>query len=155
MWTILVLNGPNVNLLGTRLQDLYGWRSMEELEAICVAAAKDIGVNMEFRQTNHEGVLIDWLHDARGKADGIVLNASAHARTSLVLHDAVEGILLPVIELHITNIYRRDSYRPPSYLSKVATGVICGLGLEGYPIAIRAMKDILDRRAAAPNEKGH
>ena len=155
MYTILVLNGPNVNLLGTRLQDLYGWRSMEELEKICFDAAKEIGVNIEFRQTNHEGVLIDWLHDARGKADGIVLNASAYARTSLVLHDAVEGILLPVIELHITNIFRRDSYRPPSFLSKVAAGVICGLGLEGYPIAIRAMRDLLDRRAKDGTAGGH
>ena len=148
MWRVLVLNGPNVNLLGTRLLDLYGRGSMEDLKKRCETSALELGIEMEFRQTNHEGVLIDWLHDARGNADGIVLNAAAHARTSLVLHDAVEGILMPVIELHITNIYKRDSYRPPSYLSRVASGVIFGFGQDGYPLALRAMRDMLDRRAA-------
>jgi 3-dehydroquinate dehydratase-2 len=148
MARVLVLNGPNLNLLGIREPHLYGTAALEDARVLCESEAKALGMEIDFRQTNHEGVLIDWVHEAHFSFDGIVINAAALARTSLSLHDAVKAITAPVVEIHITNIYQRDSYRPPSFLSKAAHGVICGFGHEVYPLGLRALHGVLAKRAA-------
>jgi 3-dehydroquinate dehydratase-2 len=140
---VFVLNGPNLNMLGVREPELYGMHTLDDVRELCLAEGHRLQLDIDFRQTNHEGVLIDWVHESHGKAAGIVLNASALARTSLVLHDAVKAVEAPVIEVHITNIYARASYRPPSYLSRVAHGVISGFGIHGYPMALRALHGML------------
>jgi len=142
MQKVFVLNGPNLNLLGIRQPELYGTQSLNDVRLLCIREAEILDFEIDFRQTNHEGLLVDWVHEAHEKKAGIVINASALARTSLSLHDAVAGITMPVIEIHITNIYRREAYRPPSYLSKVAAGMICGFGLDVYPLGLRALKTI-------------
>jgi 3-dehydroquinate dehydratase II len=148
MTKVLVLNGPNLNLLGIREPHLYGSGTLEDARALCALEAEALGLDIDFRQTSHEGVLIDWVHEAHFSFDGIVINAAALARTSLALHDAVKGIAVPVVEIHITNIYQRDSYRPPSFLSKAAHGVICGFGQEVYPLGLRALYGVLAKRPA-------
>jgi len=143
MSSILVLNGPNLNLLGTRQPDVYGATTLVEIEAMCHAAAKPLGARIDFQQSNHEGALIEALHDARGSQDGIVLNAGAYTHTSVALMDAISSIELPVIELHLSNIHAREEFRHHSYIAPVALGQICGLGPAGYPLAIRAMVEHL------------
>ena len=143
MQTIYVLNGPNLNLLGTREPELYGTQTIDDLRALCDRVGSSLGFKIDFRQTNHDGVLIDWVHEAHKGSAGVVLNAAALARTSLSLHDAVKAVSVPVVEVHITNIYKRESYRPPSSLSKVAVGVICGFGLDVYSLGLHALKTIL------------
>lgn len=145
----LVLNGPNLNMLGIREPHLYGARTLADARALCEAEAAALGVATEFRQTNHEGVLIDWVHEAHTAFDGIVINAAGLARTSIILHDAVKAIGVPVVEIHITNIYQRDAWRPPSMLSKAVQGLVCGFGLEVYPLGMRALHGVLRKRAAS------
>ncbi|MDB5370819.1 MAG: aroQ [Roseomonas sp.] len=145
---IMVLNGPNLNLLGLREPELYGPGTLEDVRLLCEAEAAELGVRIDFRQTNHEGILLDWVHEAQTGAAGIVINAAALARTSLSLHDAVKGITVPVVEIHITNIYQRDAWRPSSYLSKAAVGVICGFGHDVYPLGMRALCNHLNRKKA-------
>ena len=140
---IFILNGPNLNMLGIREPELYGTQTLDDVRGICEETARELGLDVDFRQTNHEGVLIDWIHESHEKASGIVLNAAALARTSLILHDAVKAVKTPVIEVHITNIYSKASYRPPSYLSRVAHGVICGFGVDVYPLGLLALHDLL------------
>jgi 3-dehydroquinate dehydratase II len=141
--TVFVLNGPNINLLGTREPELYGTQTFDDLRALCDKVGSSLGFKIDFRQTNHDGALIDWIHEAQHSSVGVVLNAAALARTSLSLHDAVKAVSVPVIEVHITNIYKRDSYRPPSFLSKAAVGVICGFGLDVYSLGLHALKTML------------
>ena len=136
--TILVLNGPNLNMLGSREPDVYGAVTLAEIEAECRKAGGQAGCTVECRQSNHEGVLIDWIHDALGTADAIVINAGAYTHTSIALHDALKLTGLPVIEVHLTNIYKREDFRHHSHISTVANGVICGLGPQGYVFAIEA-----------------
>jgi 3-dehydroquinate dehydratase-2 len=145
----LVLNGPNLNMLGLREPHLYGTGTLADAKAMCEAEAAALGMEMDFRQTNHEGVLIDWVHEAHSAFDGIVINAAGLARTSIILHDAVKAIGTPVIEIHITNIYTRDAWRPPSMLSKGVVGMVCGFGLDVYPLGLRALHGVLARRNAA------
>jgi 3-dehydroquinate dehydratase-2 len=140
---VFILNGPNLNMLGIREPELYGTRSLKDLEALCLAEAERLDLRIAFRQSNHEGELIDWIHESHDGAAGVVLNASALARTSLSLHDAVKAVRTPVIEVHITNIFAKASYRPPSYLSHVATGVISGFGLESYALGLRAIRHLI------------
>jgi 3-dehydroquinate dehydratase-2 len=147
---VFILNGPNLNMLGIREPELYGTRTLEDVHTICAKTARELGLDIDFRQTNHEGVLIDWIHESHEKAAGVVLNAAALARTSLSLHDAVKAVKTPVIEVHITNIYSKASYRPPSYLSRVAHGVICGFGLDVYPLGLRALHDLLKSGQSQP-----
>jgi 3-dehydroquinate dehydratase-2 len=146
---VFVLNGPNLNMLGVREPGLYGTHTLEDVRELCRAEGSRLHLDFYFRQTNHEATLLDWVHESHGKAAAIVLNAAALARTSLVLHDAVNAVKTPVIEVHITNIHSRASYRPPSYLSRVAHGVISGFGILVYPMALRAVHSMLneDRRA--------
>lgn len=136
---ILILNGPNLNLLGTRQPEVYGPVTLQDIEDMCVAKAQVLGVTVTFVQSNHEGVLIDHLHAARGVHDGIILNAGAYTHTSIALMDAVSSIMLPVVELHLSNIHAREAFRQRSYIAPVAVGQICGFGAAGYPLAMEAL----------------
>jgi 3-dehydroquinate dehydratase-2 len=140
---ILILNGPNLNLLGSRQPEVYGPTTLNDIEAICAAKAISLGVTVEFVQSNHEGVLIDRLHAARGVFDGIILNAGAYTHTSIALMDAVASIMLPVVELHLSNIHAREAFRHQSYIAPVAIGQICGFGAAGYPLAMEALTGYL------------
>lgn len=152
MKPIYILNGPNLNLLGQREPHIYGAETVADLQKRAESRAAKHGLAIEFRQSNHEGVLIDWLHEAREKAAAIIINAGGLSHTSVALPDALLALDMPVIEVHITNIYRREPYRHHSYVSAAATGVICGLGPTGYEIALDALaerlksddKDMLD-----------
>lgn len=139
MTSILVLNGPNLNLLGQRQPDVYGRTTLADIEQMCADKAKALGVDLEFRQSNDEGALLDMIHEARGVHDGIILNAGAYTHTSVALRDAISSVELPVIELHLSNIHAREEFRHHSYISGVALGLICGFGAAGYPMAVEAM----------------
>jgi 3-dehydroquinate dehydratase-2 len=138
--TVYVLNGPNLNLLGTREPEKYGRATLADVERLCREAAKAHGLAVEFRQSNHEGAIVDWIQEAaREKAVGIVLNPAAYTTTSVAILDAILAAQIPVIEIHITNIHARESFRHDSYVSKVARAVICGFGVEGYRLAISGL----------------
>ena len=139
MTSILVLNGPNLNLLGTRQPEVYGLTTLDDIEAMCRSRGDEIGVGIEFRQTNHEGVLIDSIHEARGEPHGIVLNAGALTHASIGLMDALAGVGLPCIELHLSNVHAREPFRHRSYLAPVSFGIICGFGASGYLMAMDGM----------------
>lgn len=136
---ILILNGPNLNLLGQREPRHYGHETLADIEARCRAVADSCGLIIDFRQTNHEGELIDWLHGARGSAAGVVLNAGAYTHTSIALLDAVRALDVPLIEVHLSNVFARERFRHRSFIAPAATGVICGLGGNGYVFAIEAL----------------
>jgi 3-dehydroquinate dehydratase-2 len=138
---ILVLNGPNLNLLGTREPAVYGHATLDDVEALCRTAAAERGAEAECRQSNHEGVLIDWVQAAgvayrAGELAGIVFNAGGYTHTSVALHDAIKGAGVPVIEVHISNVHAREAFRHHSYLSPVAAGIVVGFGIAGYVLAI-------------------
>ncbi len=139
MISILILNGPNLNLLGTRQPDIYGSATLSDIEAACRARAVKMGVEIAFAQSNCEGVLIDHIHEARGRHDGIILNAGAYTHTSIALMDAIASVGLPVIELHLTNVHARETFRHVSHISRVALGLICGFGPVGYELALEAL----------------
>ena len=141
---VLVLNGPNLNLLGTRKPEVYGSTTLADVKALCETEGKVLGVGIDFRQSNHEGDLIDWIHEAgaahkRGELVGAVMNPGAFTHTSVALHDAIEGTSLPLVELHISNVHSREDFRHHSYISPVARGIIVGLGVTGYALAIRGL----------------
>lgn len=136
---ILILNGPNLNLLGTRQPEVYGTTTLSDIEDACARHAKALGVEVSFMQSNHEGQLIDAIHAARGTYDGIILNAGAYTHTSIALMDAIASVALPAIELHLSNVHAREDFRHTSYISKVALGIIAGFGAGGYPLAISAL----------------
>ena len=136
---ILVLNGPNLNLLGTREPGIYGHTTLAEIEAACVAHGRTLGLEVQCAQSNHEGALVDHLHAARGAMAGVVLNAGAYTHTSVALRDAISATGLPVIELHLSNTHARESFRHVSFLAPVCIGVIQGFGARGYPLAITAL----------------
>ena len=140
---VLVLNGPNLNLLGTREPDIYGAVTLQDIDALCRTTGAEAGIEVDFRQSNHEGVLIDWIHEARGTADAILINPGALSHTSLAIHDALKGVGLPVAEVHISNIHQREAVRHHSFVSAVAFGVICGFGATGYRLALLALADKL------------
>lgn len=140
---IFVLNGPNLNLLGTREPAIYGRETLADVAAICHEAAARLGLEVEFRQTNHEGQLIDWIQEARTKAAGIILNAGAYTHTSIALLDALTASEKPIVEVHLSNIYRRESFRHHSYVSPAARGVICGFGPRGYVLALEGIADLV------------
>jgi 3-dehydroquinate dehydratase II len=140
---VAVLNGPNLNLLGLREPDKYGTATLDDLEALCAEVADRLGLAIDFRQTNGEGELITWVQECRGRAAGIVINPAGYTTTSIALMDALLAVELPVIEVHITNIHRREAFRQHSYVSKAATGVIAGLGVQGYALALRAMAGLI------------
>ncbi len=139
MTSILILNGPNLNLLGKRQPEVYGSTTLSDIEKMSRDAAKSLGVSIAFQQHNSEGDLVDQIHAARDVHDGIILNAGAYTHTSIALMDAVSSVELPVIELHLSNVHAREEFRHVSYIAKVALGVICGFGAQGYPLALEAM----------------
>ena len=143
MPTIFILNGPNLNLLGVREPATYGYDTLADVEQRCLARGRALDLAIDFRQTNHEGQLVDWIHEARQTADGIVLNAGAFSHTSIAILDALNAAALPVIEVHLSNIYRREEFRHHSYVSRAARGVICGFGGHGYELALMALARLL------------
>jgi len=140
---ILVLNGPNLNLLGTREPGTYGSQTLADIEKLCKEDANSLGLKLDFRQSNHEGELVSWIQDARKTTDGIVINPAAYSHTSVAIHDALRAVGLPTIEVHLTNIHTREPFRHHSYVSSVALGVICGLGAAGYRYALAALAEKL------------
>lgn len=140
---IVVLNGPNLNLLGTRQPQMYGAATLDDVEALCAATAEALGLAIDFRQTNGEGELISWVQECRGRAAGIVINPAGYSHTSVALMDALLAVELPVVEVHITNIHRREEFRHHSYVSKAATGVVAGFGIRGYALALQAIAEMV------------
>ncbi|MDA8445275.1 type II 3-dehydroquinate dehydratase [Paracidovorax valerianellae] len=141
MKTVFVLNGPNLNLLGTREPSVYGVQTLADVETMCAQACDRHGFALQFRQSNHEGELVDWVHEAgrlhaAGELAGLVLNAAAYTHTSVALLDAVKGTGVPLVELHISNVHAREPFRHHSYLSSAARAVMCGFGVQGYVLAI-------------------
>ena len=146
--TILVLNGPNLNLLGVREPETYGRETLAEIEEACLERAAALDLAVDFRQSNSEGQLIDWIQEARESADGIIINAGAYTHTSIAILDALRAAELPVIEVHLSNIFRREAYRHTSYISAAAKGVICGFGSQSYILALDAIAYVLENEAA-------
>lgn len=142
--TIFVLNGPNLNMLGVREPQIYGSDTLADIEAACAERAGELGLDVDFRQSNQEGQIVDWIHEARQGADGIVINPAALTHTSVAVHDALKIAELPVIEVHLSNTHKREEWRKHSYVSPVATGVIMGFGAQGYLLALDAMARILE-----------
>lgn len=145
---VLVLNGPNLNLLGTREPEIYGRTTLAEVEARCVELGRGLGLEVDCRQSNHEGELVTWVQQAREERQGLVINAGAYTHTSLALHDAVKASGLPAIEVHLSNIHQREEFRRHSYLALAAVGMICGLGPLGYELALQALAVRLGAGAA-------
>jgi 3-dehydroquinate dehydratase-2 len=141
---VLVLNGPNLNMLGKRQPHIYGRETLADVEKSCREEAGRLGLAVDFAQSNHEGVLVDLIQAARDKNSGIVINAGAYTHTSVALLDALNAAELPTVEVHISNIYKRESFRHRSYISPAAVGVIAGLGIQGYLLALQAMARLLE-----------
>ncbi|HEX9858513.1 MAG TPA: type II 3-dehydroquinate dehydratase [Paracoccaceae bacterium] len=140
---IYILNGPNLNLLGLRQPEIYGRETLADVEAACAALAVDLGLSIRFHQSNHEGQIIDWIHEARGQGAGIVINPAAYTHTSVGILDALNAFEGPVLEVHISNVHKREAFRHHSYVSLRAEGVIAGLGTEGYLLALRRMATLV------------
>ena len=145
---ILILNGPNLNMLGKREPALYGAGTLADIEMACVEKGKQLGLDIDFRQSNTEGTLVDWIQAPAGTFAGIVINAGAYTHTSVALHDALRAAALPVIEVHLSNVYAREAFRHHSYISPVAKGIIVGLGPQGYTMAIDALYTLLNAEAS-------
>ena len=146
---VLVLNGPNLNMLGVRQPEIYGRETLGDIEVACKERAVELDVAVELRQSNYEGELIEWIHEARDNADGIIINPAALTHTSVALHDALLLAELPVIEVHLSNIHAREAFRHHSYVSPVARAVICGLGGFGYICALEAMSRLIAAQEAS------
>ena len=143
--TVYVLNGPNLDLLGAREPEAYGRSTLDDVERLCRKAGEPLGLEVEFRQSNHEGELIDWIHEAEAKkAAGIVLNPAGYTHTSVAIRDAIAAIAVPVIEVHISNIFAREGFRHFSHIAPVAKGTLCGFGINGYALAIRALAAMIE-----------
>jgi 3-dehydroquinate dehydratase II len=143
MKPVFVLNGPNLNLIGEREPEIYGADTLAGIEESLVKQAAPAGLQIQFRQTNHEGVLVDWIQEARLAASALILNAGAYTHTSVAILDALRAVQVPVIEVHLSNIFKRESFRHRSYVSPAASGVICGFGAQSYRLALSAIIDIL------------
>ncbi len=139
MKSILIVNGPNLNLLGTREPEVYGNSSLEDIEALCRKRAGELDIDVDFFQSNHEGDLVDAIQSASGKHQGMVLNAAAYTHTSIALLDVVKAADFPVVEVHLSNVFSREDFRKRSYISPVAAGVICGFGIQVYVLAMDAL----------------
>ncbi len=149
MKTALVLNGPNLNLLGVREPQVYGSQTLADVEKLCVEACASHGLKLDFRQSNHEGVLVDWIQEAgrgqrEGSVAGVILNAGAYTHTSVALHDAIKGAGVTLIELHISNVHAREAFRHHSYISPAARAVMAGFGVQGYALAVAALAGLRD-----------
>jgi len=144
--TILILNGPNLNLLGSREPDIYGSETLDDIQAQVEAKAAELGMQADFRQSNAEHELVEWIQVAGGTAQGIILNAGAFTHTSVAILDALQAVGLPLIEVHLSNIFRREHFRQRSYVSRAADGMIAGFGGDGYLLAMEAMAGLLAKR---------
>ncbi len=140
---VLLLNGPNLNMLGTREPETYGSQTLADIEGAARAEGDKLGLTVTCKQSNHEGELVTWIQQALGTQDAIVINPGAYSHTSVAIHDAIRAVNLPVIEVHLSNIYTREAFRHHSYVSPVALGVICGLGATGYRLALHALAEKL------------
>lgn len=149
MKPVHILNGPNLNLLGTREPDIYGTVTLKDIERLCAERARDHGLKTVFRQTNVEGELVSFIHEAHADSCGIVLNAAAYTHTSIALHDALKTAAVPAIEVHLSNVYRREPFRHHSYISPAVHGVICGFGAQSYVLALDALATIIGSRRGA------
>ncbi|THK39948.1 type II 3-dehydroquinate dehydratase [Ensifer sp. MPMI2T] len=143
--TIFVLNGPNLNALGKREPGIYGGQTLSDIEAMCKSEGKLLDFEVDFRQSNHEGTLVDWLHEAGDKAAGIAINPGAYGHTSIAMHDAIRAITVPVVELHLSNIHAREEFRHKSMIAPAVKGVICGFGAQSYILALHALKNLTDK----------
>jgi len=149
MKPVFVLNGPNLNLLGLREPAVYGTATLKDVERRCHGHAAALGLDVDFRQSNHEGELVTWIHEARDKASGIAINAGAYTHTSVALHDALKAVDLPAVEVHLSNVHKREAFRHHSFLAPAVTGVICGFGSESYVLALTALHSLI-----SANKKG-
>lgn len=145
---IAVFNGPNLNLLGLRQPEIYGSATLDDLEQLCAETAEELGLAIDFRQTNSEGELISWVQECRGRARGIVINPGGYTHSSVALMDALLAVELPVVEVHVSNIHRREPFRRRSLVSRAAVGVICGFGVRGYALALEGIADLILEQAA-------
>lgn len=141
--TVFVLNGPNLNMLGKREPGIYGGKTLADIEADCKTAGAELGITVDFRQTNHEGVLVDWLHEANDGAAAVCINPGAYGHTSIALHDAIRAISTPVIELHLSNIHAREEFRHKTWTAPAVKGIICGFGAHSYILALQAAKELI------------
>ncbi len=141
--TVFVLNGPNLNMLGKREPGIYGGKTLSDIETLCKTHGKSLGLEIDFRQSNHEGTLVDWLHEASDASIGVAINPGAYGHTSIALHDAIRAISVPVVELHLSNIHAREEFRHHSMISAAAKGMICGFGPTSYVLALDALKSII------------
>lgn len=146
---ILVLNGPNLNLLGTREPGIYGHTSLEDIKGMTAARAKTHGLEVDFRQSNREGELVDWVQEARTTSAGIIINAGAYTHTSVAILDALLACTIPIVEVHLSNLFKREEFRHHSYVTKASVGLICGFGAQGYELAVDAMAQILKKAKSA------
>ncbi len=147
MAVIQVLNGPNLNMLGTREPDVYGHLTLADIEAMCREKSAALGHEIDFRQSNHEGELVTWIQEGRGRVEALVINPAAYTHTSVALHDAIRAVGVPTWEVHLSNVYQREEFRHHSYISPLARGVICGYGAKGYMAALEAAADHIAGRA--------
>jgi 3-dehydroquinate dehydratase II len=146
--TVYVLNGPNLNLLGTREPEIYGRATLADIEKLCRATAERLGLTVEFRQSNHEGEIVDWIQEARANhAAGLLINPAGYSHSSVAILDALLTLAAPVVEVHISNIHVREPFREHSYVSKAARAVICGFGVNGYALAITGLAAMIDAKA--------
>ena len=143
---ILCLNGPNLNMLGKREPEIYGKESLADIEKATTTLAKELKVKVEFRQSNHEGELVDWIHEARETAAGLMVNAGAFTHTSVALLDALKLFPGPIVEIHLSNIFRREAFRHQSYVSEAADGMVCGFGKDSYLLGLRAVVGLIKRK---------
>ena len=141
--TVFILNGPNLNMLGKREPGIYGGKTLEAIADECRKTGDELGLDVDFRQTNHEGVLVDWLHEANDKAAAVLINPGAYGHTSIALHDAIRAISPPVIELHLSNIHAREEFRHKTWTAPAVKGVICGFGPDSYLLALQAAKTLI------------
>jgi len=141
--TVFVLNGPNLNMLGKREPGIYGGKTLDSIAEACRQTGAELGLDVDFRQSNHEGVLVDWLHESDDKAAAVLINPGAYGHTSIALHDAIRAISVPVIELHLSNIHAREEFRHKTWTAPAVKGVICGFGADSYLLALQAAKTLI------------
>lgn len=144
---IYVLNGPNLNLLGTREPDIYGRTTLTDIGELAAARAEKHGYSVVFSQSNHEGELVEWIHEARNEAAGVIINAGAYTHTSVAIHDALRALDCPIVEVHLSNTFAREEFRHHSYISPVASGVIVGFGANSYLLAVDAIASLIEEAA--------
>jgi len=143
MKKILVINGPNLNMLGAREPEIYGHQTIADIEKLCQKAGKELGFSIDFRQSNAEAEMINWIQES-GKFSALIVNAAAYTHTSVAIYDALLAVKIPVVEVHLSNIFRREEFRHHSYVSRAAKGVICGFGADSYLLALKGLKELLD-----------